>query len=137
MVSDLNIFVWKWSKIANKKKLCYYPHRSRNALSPVCVFFLFKHKEQHQMKLSRAIQYCFSFQSNCQFSSSLACYIGSAWVPSHFPCGAFYLCVCVFVFCVFMYLYFFGFVLYFFVNPFLNWLSRWSFSSTSSRHLHS
>ena len=55
----MNIFVWKWSKIAAQKKVffllilpyktwwkthlwhrCYYPHRSRDALSPVCGIFL-------------------------------------------------------------------------------------------------
>ena len=54
----MNIFVLKWSKIAAQKKSfflllilpwstllwhwCYYPHRSRDALSPVCGIFFSK-----------------------------------------------------------------------------------------------
>ena len=65
MVSDLNTFAHKGCKIAAQKKVwfstnfallagffwyqCYYPHLSRDALSPVCRIFIMFFSSKYQL----------------------------------------------------------------------------------------
>ena len=73
MVSHLKTFAQKGCKIAAEKKeenksadfallegyfwyRCYYPHRSRDALSPVCGIFLVKTRPRPKTKLPKLVE---------------------------------------------------------------------------------
>ena len=81
MVSDLKTFVYKGCKIATQKKSlflanfallagflwyrCYYPHRSREALSPVCGIFSFILGQNKKFSQKRSPTQKFALLWNC------------------------------------------------------------------------